>query len=147
MQGFTYHQDICEDRKMTVDCDVCTVVISWTPNSGWLSSNILNSNNKPIRENLQLLSLPSLEELDLFYIAIKFQNERETFAKNGFETYLKTKEPIKEHFINQISELPSGCCPSKKWTQNANPPCGKYKLTWTRCSCTLFGRSSQAMFL
>lgn len=58
MQGFTYHQDICEDWKMTADCDVCATVISWTPDCGSPSSNILNSNNKPIKDNFQLLPLP-----------------------------------------------------------------------------------------
>lgn len=93
MQGFTYHQDICEDWKMTADCDLCTIVSSWTPDCGSPSSNILNSNNKPITENFQLLSLQLFKELHLIHLAITFQNERETFAMNRFWNVFEDKGP------------------------------------------------------
>lgn len=42
---------------MTAECDVCTIVISGTPDDRVSCSNILNSNNEPIKEKFQLLSL------------------------------------------------------------------------------------------
>lgn len=124
---------------MTADCNVCTIVISWTPGCGSPSSNILNSSNKPIKENFQLLSLsPVIQRTPLNSCSNHIWEWKKLLLWTGFEMRLKRKDPIRQHLINQISKLSPECSLPENWTQSVNLTCGKYDFTWTCCSCTLF---------
>lgn len=69
------------------------------------------------------LSFPSFKELNLIHLAITLKNERKFLLWTGFEMYLKTKDPIRQHLINQISIFPE-CWLRKNWTQSVSPACG-----------------------
>lgn len=87
MQGLTYHQDIHEDWKMTAECDVCPIVISGTPDHGSSRSNILNSNNEPIKENFQLLSfLPIIQRTQFNSLSNHIKEWKKNFC---YEQVLK----------------------------------------------------------
>lgn len=130
--------------EVTADYDVCTTFISWTPDCGSTSSNILNSNNKPIKENLQLLSLLLVIQIIPFNSLSNHLSEwKKPLLWTGFETYLKREDP--NHLIIQTPKLPLECCPPEKWTQSSQSSCEECKFMGTHCPCALFCRSRKVI--